>query len=414
MPLRLSWQSESMPPVLDVSVRLADDLGQTWAQHDYEPLGGSELSGSDEKSCDTCGDKSELRGGKAHPWKAQDDLGLLIPAGTPPGRYHVELLLHPKGEENPLNATSADGRLVGESARLFDITVSPADRALGPEHLPIATKHQVDLSGGLRLLGYSLDDAPATPGDERKINLFWQATDRPAAEYTAFVQLLDRQGHVAVGWEAPPGAGYPTQVWAPGTLMRTQASIRVPANLSDGSYRLIGGLFRADDKTRLRTEQGDDHFTLGQLTVRGRPHEMNPPTPAHTMDAELDNMAHLVGYDLAPPAEGVKPGDSLPLTLYWQAMGTSERPYTVFVHLLDEGGDIFGYGDSEPAAGLLPTTGWLAAEYVKDPHPVTIRSDAPAGTYRLAVGLYNPATGERLKTANGADHVILDVPVLVH
>jgi hypothetical protein len=302
---------------------------------------------------------------------------------------------------------------LGESARLFDITVGPADRAVEPERLPIATRRQVDLQGGLRLLGYSAGDAAATPGDERKINLFWQAMDRPAAEYTAFVQLLDRQGRVAAGWEAPPGSGYPTQVWAPGTLIRTQASIRVPANLADGSYKLIGGLFRAGHTERLRTARGDDHFSLGRLTVQGRPHEMSSPSPARVLDAGFDNLARLVGYDLAPPAEGVKPGDSLPLTLYWQALGASERPHTVFVHLLDQGGDIRGYGDSEPAGGQLPTTGWLAGEYVKDPHDVMIRTDAPAGTYRLAIGVYDPATGERLKTADGADQVVLDVPVVV-
>ena len=269
------------------------------------------------------------------------------------------------------------------------------------------------MQGGLRLLGYSMDETPATPGDERKINLFWQATDTPAAKYTAFVQLLDRQGRVAAGWEAPPGAGYPTQVWAPGTLIRTQASIRVPANLADGSYRLIAGLFRAQDKSRLLTAGGDDAFALGRLKVQGRPHETNPPNPARVVDVEFDNLARLVGYDPAQPAEGVKPGENVPLTLYWQALGASERPCTVFVHLLDDRGDILGYGDSEPAGGELPTTGWVAGEYVKDPHEVAIRADAPPGTYRLAIGVYDPGTGERLKTPDGADYIVLDPPLIV-
>jgi hypothetical protein len=396
--------------VLDVSVRLTDDLGQIWAQHDYEPLGGA--GGYGETSCDVCGDKSSLRGAQARPWQAQDRLGLLIPAGTPPGRYHVEVVVRPGGYGRPLQAVSADGK-TSESAQLFDITVGPADRTIGPEHLPIATRRPVDMQGGLRSLGYSIDGAPAVPGDERKISLFWQATEAPGAEYTAFVQLLDRQGRVAAGWEAPPGAGYPTQVWAPGALMRTQASIRVPATLADGSYRLIAGLFRAADKSRVLTLGGDDAFALGRLKVQGRPHQTNPPKPARIKDTEFDNLARLVGYDLAPPAGGVKPGEGLPLTLYWQALGASDRPNTVFVHLLNDRGDILGYGDSEPAAGALPTTGWLAGEYVKDPHEVAVRTDAAAGTYRLAIGLYDPATGQRLKTPDGADYLVLDPPVLV-
>jgi hypothetical protein len=99
--------------------------------------------------------------------------------------------------------------------------------------------------------------------------------------------------------------------------------------------------------------------------------------------------------------------------LYWQALGASDRPYSVFVHLLDDSGEALGYGDSEPAGGQYPTTGWLAGEYLKDPHEMLVRPDAPAGTYRLAIGLYDPATGERLRTADGADHVVLDTPVTV-
>jgi len=44
---------------------------------------------------------------------------------------------------------------------------------------------------------------------------------------------------------------------------------------------------------------------------------------------------------------------------------------------------------------------------------VQVVADAPAGEYRLAVGLYDPATGQRLLTPDGADQVLLELVVAV-
>ena len=392
-PITLHWAADAAPPILSVSLRLVDALGQIWAQHDYEPLGG--LANSARQAA----------------WEAEDRLGLLVPAGTPPGRYSVELAVRPKGAARLLDAFGADGTSLGAAARLFDVTVVPADRGLGRERLPIAVHQTIDLADGLRFLGYSAAETSATPGELRKISLFWQATTTPATDYTAFVQLLDAHGEVAAGWEAPPGAGYPTSAWAPDTLIRTQAAFRVPASLPDGRYRLIAGLFNPVNGTRLRTPGGADHLALGTIMARGRSHEMTPPQPTHAADVRFGDVARLVGYDL--PAAGGAAGATLPLTLYWQATGTTDRAYTVFVHLVDPSGALRGFGDAEPAGGQLPTTGWLPGEYLTDSHGVQVVADAPAGEYRLAVGLYDPATGQRLLTPDGADQVLLELVVAV-
>ncbi len=142
----------------------------------------------------------------------------------------------------------------------------------------------------------------------------------------AFVQLLDAAGQVAAGWEAPPGGAYATSAWQPGTLIRTQAAFRPRADLPDGRYRLIAGLFRATDKVRLRTTSGADHVVLGDVTVRGRPHDRTPPQPQHPTDVAFGQAGRLIGYDLAVPTEGFQPGAAIPLTLYWQAGAATDRP----------------------------------------------------------------------------------------
>ena len=344
-------------------------------------------------------------------WSATDRLGLLVPAGTPPGRYHVELVIRPKGSDRAIDAVAPDGRVLGPAARLFDLDVAPADRTLGAERLPIAARRPTDLDDGLRFLGYSTDDAPLTPGDLRKVSLFWQTTGQSATDYVAFVQVLGRDGAPVALWEAPPGAAYPTSQWAAGTLMRTQASFRVPASVPDGRYRLIAGLFRASDKALLRTAAGADSLSLGTVTVRGRPHEMNTPQPQHPADATFGAAARLVGYDLA--ATEAQPGGTLALTLHWQALAAPDRAYTVFVHLVDTAGAVWGYGDAEPGSGAFPTPGWLAGEYLADGHTLTVAADAAAGMYQIAVGFYDPASGERLRTADGADQVVLNTSITI-
>ncbi len=390
-PLALTWQAAEPPPVLAVSVRLTDDLGQIWAQHDYELLGriGDWGSGIRER------------------------VGLLVPVGTPPGRYHVELVLRPKESVRPLEVLAADGKSLGAAARLYDLDVVPADRPLGPERLPIAVRHRVDLGDGMRFLGYSTDSSPITPGELRRVNLFWQAVAQPTAEYLAFVQVLGRDGIPIALWEAPAGAAYPTTAWKPGTLMRTQAALRVPPAVPDGRYRLIAGLFRADDKARLQTVSGADQIALGHVVVKGRPHRMTPPQVEHAADVTFGTLGRLVGYDLSLPAEGVMTRATFALTLHWQALAASDRPYAVFVHLIDETGAIRGYGDAEPGNGAFPTPGWLAGEYLADTHTVSVPGDAPPGTYRLAVGFYDPASGERLRTPDGADYAVLEMMVKV-
>jgi hypothetical protein len=362
----------------------------------------------DEPQCSACTGQKDASAG---PWNEEDAMGLLIPAGTPPGDYRVELVVHPAGDPRPLEAIATDGSSLGTAIPLYPLKVTPAGITLDPARLPIAARAATDMANGVRFLGHTADDAPAVPGETRKVNLFWQAMAQPPEDAVAFVQLLDRHDKVVAGWEAPPGAGYPTSHWAPGALIRTQGTLRVPAGLADGRYRLIAGLYRAGDRSRVLSADGADHLHLATLTVRDRKHETNPPQPQHPADATFGGVARMVGYDL--PVEAIAPGGELPVTLHWQALGATDRPYTVFVHLVDDAEKVRGYGDSEPGGGQFPTTGWLSGEYIADAHTVTVAADAPPGTYRLEVGLYDPATGQRVPAADGADHVVLDTDITV-
>jgi hypothetical protein len=127
-------------------------------------------------------------------------------------------------------------------------------------------------------------------------------------------------------------------------------------------------------------------------------------------DANLGNIVRLVGYDLSQ--DSAKPGETLKLVLYWQALQDPKAGYTVFTHLLDGQNKIYAQKDNPPQRGLYPTTSWSRGEYVRDEYDLAINPAAPAGDYVIEVGMYDVATGKRLSLL-GADEKPLDNRVVL-
>jgi hypothetical protein len=120
----------------------------------------------------------------------------------------------------------------------------------------------------------------------------------------------------------------------------------------------------------------------------------------------------LLGYDLEPTA--VRPGETVYLTLYWQADAPIEHRYKVFTHLLgdafnaDTGGFVWGQQDNEPVGDARPTSTWRAGEVIEDPYALVVAAHAPGGGYAVEVGMYDPATGARLPVLDKAGNPVAD------
>ena len=125
-------------------------------------------------------------------------------------------------------------------------------------------------------------------------------------------------------------------------------------------------------------------------------------TPAMIMAALCHDVGHLLllaGHDLEPME--VRAGEPFTLTLYWRAERRPEADYTVFVHLLDEAGNLVAQMDGPPQGGAYPTPWWEAGDEVEDVRRVALPADAGEGTHRLVVGLYQWGTMERLPVFTG-------------
>ena len=141
---------------------------------------------------------------------------------------------------------------------------------------------------------------------------------------------------------------------------------------------------------------------------------------------------YALGVDISPAAAGLgaptperlpladygppRPGDRLHLTLTWQATRPFERDLKLFVHLLDASDRIVAQVDPPAGAGAGPegadyfTSQWDPGQLIANDIVITVPLDAPPGPYRLAFGLYDGDTLERLPVAGREDgRVVVDM-----
>jgi len=132
----------------------------------------------------------------------------------------------------------------------------------------------------------------------------------------------------------------------------------------------------------------------------------NLPAGASHLSVDFGGQAKLVGYQLG--RHSVSPGQTLTLTLYWQAVTPMSRDYSVFVHLVDEEELIVAQRDSFPGGGSAITSSWQPGQVVTDQHKIQIPQVAPAPCQtRLRIGLYDYQSRTRLLTPDTSDYVQL-------
>ncbi len=150
-------------------------------------------------------------------------------------------------------------------------------------------------------------------------------------------------------------------------------------------------------------------------------YELYEPDPLqHERQADFSDQLSLVGWSLHAPAylsdvsssrQSLEPGDTVSLTVVWQAQQAMATEYTAFAHLVDERGQGWAGDDHQPHDGLYPTSAWGTGEMVRDVFTLTVPADAPPGLYSVQVGWYEPTTQERLPVGEGTTFRVAVLPV---
>ena len=97
------------------------------------------------------------------------------------------------------------------------------------------------------------------------------------------------------------------------------------------------------------------------------------------------------------------------VTLIWQTDHSLTQPASIFVHLLDDSGQLLNQVDGVPYDGLYPLPNW------RPNHPFTdLRQlDGLSPTSNVSIGIYDPTTGQRLIAVDSAGNRLLNDALVV-
>ncbi|NJN98282.1 MAG: hypothetical protein HC875_31440, partial [Anaerolineales bacterium] len=147
-----------------------------------------------------------------------------------------------------------------------------------------------------------------------------------------------------------------------------------------------------------------DQIQLGLFYVS--PDGSDPRLPATPLAATFADSVKLIGVTLPDFQNSLLPTpySLLPVTFHWQTLHPTAKPYTVFLQLLNEQGQVISSWDSQPFNGLYPTNLWSRGEIIADTFALPLpEAGLPPGRYRLITGFYEVETGQRLPVDLGGD-----------
>ncbi len=371
----LRWTTAYSMSTPKVSLRLLDDSGAVVGQSDLAIAIADHIG----------------------PGNSMTRLGLFVPPATPPGRYTLVLLPYQTDSGKPL-ALATDGPHKDGALILGRVDVGQRDRPVAPEEAGVPLVSPFAFPDGLTVLGYDGIAPTATPGEVLSVRLLWREDRALTTDLSRTLEFRSSSGSVVASRTDPILPSFPTSKWSGAQILAERVGLKVPATLDSGSY-VISLRLGADGPT----------MSLGTIGVKGPDRKFAEPAIGQPVGARFGSFATVTRASTAAGSTG--PTSSARLTLIWHAQATADRPYTVFVHVLDPSGKIVTQLDRQPANNGRPTDGWVAGEFIVDEYELSFPPDAAPGPYQLEVGLYDSVSGVRvpatLPDGTTSDHVVI-------
>ncbi len=256
---------------------------------------------------------------------------------------------------------------------------------------PFAHTTDRAIAPGLRLLGWTVGAKNPSTG-QLPVTLYWDAATLAAGAEplpAVLVWIKDASGEVWAQTQDTPQSGPAdlTPAWLDRQALPQTLMLQLPTGLLAGTYRL-----------ETAPEDGAS-FSLGAIDLPSTRFQGSSSRDTARLAVEVvyGQAVQLVDYDL------VQKEDVMQLDMLWAALAAPPPDAKFFVHVTDGEDRIVTQADGTLAA-LPGQTGndWQQGDLIRQRVRLSLPESVQPGNYHIDVGLYRPATGDRLNaTANG-------------
>lgn len=264
-------------------------------------------------------------------------------------------------------------------ARVYDLR-----ELLLPPFIDLNTAPAADFGDAIRLVGVEVPQAQMAPGAEQIVTFYLQAQAPMPVNYNVLARLVATDGRElwrSEGW--PWGA--PTSGWPVREVRPDGHTLTIPTDAPAGLYQLLISFYdpatfdplpAVDVRSGRALPANEQQVALVQVGDRAAPLAtvFDPPW-------RFGDVAQLASAAATPTAP-------LSLQLQWDALATATADYTLFVHLVDDAGQIVAQQDQPPLGGFAPTHTWQPGQRIVDTVMLTLPPALPPGRYSVRAGLY--------------------------
>jgi hypothetical protein len=267
----------------------------------------------------------------------------------------------------------------------------------------VAQAAQVDFGDQVRLLGYRLTPEQSPSGETVRVDVYWRALTLLAKNYQTTVEIIDANGEV---WspktlDRPRDyQDYPaTNTWPTDAYVVDSFELPINPGTPPGQYQIFAEVFERGSLLPLPAHTSATRPTSRPWAALLGPLEVTRAQRA--FDAAQLGIYNLQSDQLLAPEikliganrdrDDVLAGNTVLLTLFWQAMQKPMADQFATIELVDERGASL-VRQAFPLGGKYPTSQWNAGEQIIDLDRVRVPVDLASGRYgwRVSIGSGEP------------------------